>query len=283
MTKLILAMVLVSGFMFAQDVQDTIKVICGETQNSDYFTRIKAINALGKDIKESEFDALLAFLKKKDGSDKLPLSEVNALKNETLSALRSSHKQDHRLADELVAMYKDKSYDQVWRDYCIQHLGCMFQYARPESHSEIAQLFFDATDNERGSSIAGTALIALLNNEGQKFNKGTDQQGQESITKENVAARALSILNDNSAGELAKITALQICAKSGESKVLEHAKQILESQASVPLKVSAIGALGLAGSTAEKPLLEKLSLSSVSRLRIAAEAALLRLARKESK
>ena len=112
-------------------------------------------------------------------------------------------------------------------------------------------------------------MIALANN-----------INQSDVTSDAVANRALLLSEDTKCGELAKITSLQICAKLGEKNVLPVARQISTSGASVPLRMSAIAAVGTLGEESDRLMLEKYAASTDTRLRTAAQSALKRLGKK---
>jgi hypothetical protein len=79
--------------------------------------------------------------------------------------------------------------------------------------------------------------------------------------------------------ELARITALQVCAQLGVKDVLPLALQFAESAKSIPLRVSAIAAVGQLGGAEVTAYLENLAAGNDARLAVPARAALQRRAR----
>ena len=140
----------------------------------------------------------------------------------------------------------------------------LFRSDFPERLS-IGTALWKATE-ERDLSIAGTALIALFKNAGDQF-----------IPRKNVASKALEMCEDARYGELAKITALQICAKLNETRALPAARKIAASEAIAPLRMSAIAAIGTLGDLSDKSMLEKYASSPDVRLRKSAQGALKKL------
>jgi len=247
------------------EIPASLHVVFGISENKDYMTRIKAVHQLGKNLSDQEIKALYVLLNRPDNEDNLQPSEVHAIKNDVSVAIMGQQKKPADYANNLMAMYYDKSHDNVWRDYCIQHLGKWYSKADVAEKPLIAATLWKALE-ENDISIAGTALIALSNNTG----------GQD-IQKKTVANKALELCEDTRCGELAKITALQICAELNEKRVLPTARKIAESGASIPLRMSAIAAVGTLGDSSDRPMLEKYASSADVRLRKSAQSALGRL------
>ena len=251
----------------AKDVEipENLQVIFGMGEKKDYVTRIKAVHKLGKNLTEQEIKALYVFLNRHNNEDNLKPGEIDAIKNDVSVAIMGQQKKPADYGNNLMAMYYDKTHDDVWRDYCIQHLGGWCSKADDAEKTLIAKTLWKAVE-QRNLSIAGTALIALSNN-----------TGSQDIQKDDVANKAFEICEDAQYGELAKITALQICAKLNEKKVLQTARKTAESGASIPLRMSAIAAVGTLGDSTDRPMLEKYASSSDVRLRKSAQSALGRL------
>jgi len=245
---------------------ESLAVVLGNG-NEPYLLRIKAVHALSKNLSDSEILCLYLFLNRKQGQDNLPLEEVNAIKNDVVSVLKVQETKPACLANNLMAMYYDREHDNVWRDYCIQHLGNFYSKIGDPAEQKLARETFWKAAEEMQISIAGTALIALSNN-----------TGSPGFDKAAIGNKALALVLDPKCGELAEITALQICANLGEKGVLPPARKISDSSASVPLRMSAIAAIGTIGEESDRLLLEKYSASSDTRLRTAALSALKRLA-----
>jgi len=239
--------------------------IFGMAEKKDYMTRIKAVHQLNRNLSEQEIKALYVFLNRHNNEDNLQASEVDAIKNDVSVAIMGQQTKPADYANNLMAMYYDKSHDNVWRDYCIQHLGGWYAKADAKEQHLIAATLWQAVE-EKNLTISGTALIALSKN-----------TGSQDIQEKAVANKAYEMCEDAQYGELAKITALQICAKFNEKKVLSTARKIAESGESVPLRMSAIAAIGTLGNSSDKPMLEKYAASSNVRLRKSAQGALARL------
>jgi hypothetical protein len=163
-------------------------------------------------------------------------------------------------------MFHDETTDEVWRDYCIQHLGTWYGKEGDAGRRETIRDVLWAATAETDSSIGGTALISL---------KRASEAG--GIDRARLAETALARCLDDGCGELTKITALQICAELGETGVLPTARAIADSKRSVPLRMSAIAVLGTLGNEEDRSLLEPYAQSTDTRLRTAARSALERL------
>lgn len=250
-------------------IPQSLSIIMGTGSKTDYFTRIKAVHALGKELSDTDIQALFILLNRKKGEDGLALEQLNALKNDVVNVLKSQTRKPVDLANNLMAMYYDKSHDPVWRDYCVQHLGGYYLKIENAAELKMARNVFWSATHETDSSIAGTALIALANN-----------IDHSDIIRDAVANTSLLLSEDAKCGELAKITSLQICANLGEKKILPIARQIAESTASVPLRMSAIAAVGTLGEESDRAMLGKYAASTDTRLRTAAQSALKRLGKK---
>ena len=242
-----------------------LSTVMGNGPENNYFIRLKAVHSLGKNLSQDEINALYVLLNRKKGEDKLRLAQLNAVKNDIVNVLKSQHPLPTDLANNLMAMYHDKSHDEVWRDYCIQHLGSIYPKLRREERQSAKACLWSAVD-ETGSSIGGTALIAL-----------THHLIESDAERHVVGKKALALAEDPQCGELAKITALQICARLGEKKALPLAREIATSRKSVPLRMSAIAAVGTLGSESDREMLEKYAASTDVRLRKSAQSALKRL------
>jgi hypothetical protein len=224
--------------------------------------RVAAIRALGKSLSGDEINALYGFLNRKAGEDKAQPGELNALKNDVANALKMQKTMPADLPARLMAMFGDRSHDEVWRDYCIQHLGDVYpSIADTAVRAQVRRVLWSAADERKGS-IPGTALIALSN-----------QVGQEGFGKARIAAKALEMVREPSCGEPARITALQICANLGERAVLPDARR-LAADGSTPIRVSAIACVGTLGDASDLEWLRKDESASDIRLKTAARAAM---------
>ncbi len=241
----------------------TLSVVMGVGSGENYFARINEVNSLGDNLSDEDVQTLFALLNRKAGEDPMGPEKLDAIKNDTVNALRRQKSIPADLANNLMAMYYDKGHNNVWRDYCIQHLGGI--YAEVSEKDAIAGVLWDgALDAESG--IAGTSLIALANNADGTY-----------IKKEDVAAKAFALCADPNCGELAKITALQICASLNAQQVLPIARNIAQAADSIPLRMSAIAAVGTLGNESDRDMLEKFAAGRDVRLSRPAQSALGRL------
>lgn len=112
------------------------------------------------------------------------------------------------------------------------------------------------------ANIAGTSLIAL-----KRLPDNTQAD------KAAVAEEAYKLMQSSETADLVKVTALQIGSELHDSRFYPLAKTILDSNAEVQLKMSAIAAIGLLGNTSDYALLEKYQRSTDIRFRAAAKQA----------
>ena len=234
------------------------------SRNSSLLERQEAVRSLGSGLEDDEYSALLEFLARKSSDDSLPADQLVALKNEVVNKLKNQERDPVELIRALVAMFGDVTQDEVWRDYCIQHLGTLYKAAEGADREAVKKLFLQATDLKQGS-IPGTALIALANNAGSD------------IASQAVAAKAIVIAEDVLYGDAARITALQIAAKQNDARILSVARETAFGSVSAPLRVSAIAVLGMMGDKTDLTKLEPLASSTDIRLRTAATAAVKKL------
>ena len=246
----------------AVEVPDSIKLIAGLEGDKSYESRICDAGRLCRNLSERELTSLLYFLHKKEGDDVIPLLEFDAIKNDVASAIMNQERLSIEFAPHLIAMYYDKSLDDVWRDYCVQFLGqCYGKIENPQERAVVRNLFNEALKDKAG--IPGAALIAMS---GLAENPEFDRR--------KIAEAAYALCIDTNIDDMIKTTALQVCAKLKKHEVLAIARDMIKTSKNVPLKMSAVATVGAIGDNSDHDILRSLAKSSDVRMRTASKAAL---------
>lgn len=237
----------------------------GTGDQKSYGVRTKSVHQI-KNISGEEADMIFAYFDKKiEDEPELRPIEIAAIKNDLVRAFMQEKAYIPELFQKLCRMYRDNSNDIIWRDYCIQFIGQLYSDIDSKSLKEEGRLTLEAAFASK-SNIAGTALIAM--------SRLTDEEG---FNKERLSDAALRLSKDSESSDIVKTTALQVGANLGNKDIIPIAKEVLDKSKDVPLKVSAIAALGLLKDQSSMSLIEKYASSNDVRLRAAAQAAIKRL------
>ncbi|MBI3879311.1 MAG: hypothetical protein HY301_04515 [Verrucomicrobia bacterium] len=232
-----------------------------------FIERLAAVKKIsGRELSPAEVKALLGFLLNKAPGTPGELMVEAAVKNEVLNRLVLGVRPLDGLTDVLIALHHDREQDAVMRDYAIQHLIVLHERlpaANSAEREKIELVLWEALA-EKDSSIAGTALLGLHNLALGGAQLDTTRLGED----------AVALARDESAGELARITALQVCAGRGLAEALPSATALAGGAPTVPLQISAIAALGRLGSARDLPALTELAGGTNARLQPAARTAL---------
>ena len=244
---------------------DNIKLIIGQAKDKFYVPRVKAIHALSANMPQDQIDACYEFLYQKLDSQTLPDLQFNGLKNELVFALMKQRKKPAELAGHLVKMYKDKSFDTTWRDYCVQFFGKWYPNAPDnQGRKDMVAGLWDALKNERGTRIAGAASsqLCFLSRKYPEF------------SKDDVSAASLDALTDPACANISKVPLLQTCAILGNEKALPVARKIAAVERDPLLRASAIAAIGILGNKDDLNFLRELETSKDMRIQKPAKAAI---------
>ena len=244
------------------------------------FDRLQKARLLRKDLKHEELNALYAFLQERHLED--DGQSGHAYKNELMEALISQTVPATDLCEFLGKLYHDQDQNVVIRDYALQHVAALYERLQEPLPWPIAELqtqrktlqglLWEAT-TETDSSIAGTALLAL----------NRLSESDNSLDRQRIGQTALTLAQDTNAGELARVTALQVCARQEVKEALPLLVQTIEKEADTSLRISAIGALGLLGGQAEIEFLQQIGEGDDSRLKPAVTLALRRVQQRISR
>jgi hypothetical protein len=210
-------------------------------RHADYLARMREVGGLGCDLPASQVRALLSQLDVHyDPQGGLSLTEFSAIRNDTLDALLRQRQLPEGLGLKIVRMYRDASEDLVWRDYCVQHFAIYYEErwaagpapAQDAEAQAIQSAYRDAL-RERGN-MPGTALIGLA-----RLSRRYPEFDREAI-----GGQALGFVRDEGRPAEVRTTAMQICVELGVSAALPSARRLAESGSSVPLRLSALAAIG---------------------------------------
>ena len=230
-------------------IPENIQLIIGRREQS-YFPRLYAIHNLGDDLPSDQITACIGFLYLKLETQELADLEFNGLKNELVLKLMRQKTPSPKLAEALVTMFRDQSYDETWRNYCVQFFGKCYPYLQsPDDRKMMTEAIRDAL-KERTGNIAGTAGYMLSH---MVYYPGFD--------RDEIADRIYEALSDPYCSTGSKLLLLQASAELGDPRALPVARKLLKSP--IPhLRMSAIGAIGYLGDASDLPELEKLAASS---------------------
>ena len=244
-----------------------IRLICGLAPEKGYLPRLQAIHALGTSLTDPETVALLAFLdQKKPDTATLEVLDFDALKNDITDVLLKQPVLPGALAPQLLAMYRDTTHDDAWRNYCIQFLARLYPRLEEKEQAQVRQLFQDAL-LERQKSFSGTALIALKN-----------FADRPEFDRAEIGNAAMTLLRAPDTLPYIKATALQVAAILGQPEAPVVARQWLAAPGTeITLRISAIATLGQRGVPGDLAILKPLTRGGDTRIVTAARAAVAKL------
>lgn len=213
---------------------------------------------------EADVGAIYEMLATPASAFDMDILQINALKNNLLGSLLSRRPLPPGLGDQMRAMFEAPDMDPVWRNYIVQHLD-RYHLARWPGGAKSGDTehrafldFFVGVLEEVQTDAAGTALLAMerLNKEAPVFD--LDWLAQES----------LAIAANPRAKETSRIAALQVASRHAGSDLRPVASELALSGSSVPLRLSAIAALGAVGDAEDLPLLDQLSVDAAKEPRL---------------
>lgn len=239
----------------------------------DYRQREAAVHALTGKLTDDNRAALYDFLRQPDANDGQQLAQV--LKNDLMNALCQMEPPPPGLRELLAQIYQDNSQNIVLRDYAIQHMAAFYRQMASASGvddqaDELKQtqatLWSALADTD--GSLAGTALLGL---------NQLSQQGWPGFDPDKISAAALKLAGDNTAGELTRITAFQVCASLGNKDALPVVQAAAQQGETIPVQISAIAAMGLLGGSDQIQFLNSVLQGDNDRLKLPAQHALNRI------
>ena len=249
------------------DASSLTQLICGETENKSYDSRIRAVRQLERSIPANDFSRLRDFLEKDPASEDLEPLAINAIKNDVAGKLLTSEFLPDDFSKRFLAMAESPQVGIIWQNYTIQFLDLLWKReSDPAMQQTIVQALERYTQDTR-TSIAGTALLTL-----SRMPEGAK------IAPAYLGELAIRAVRNPAIQWQDKVTALQIAARVGDSRALPQARVwAVDDQLPVILRMSALAVLGDRGNATDRPTLERFSKSGEFRLRSAAKAALKRL------
>ncbi len=164
----------------------------------------------------------------------------------------------------LMQAFADERQSEVWRDYCLQHIGTLLRWLQGERAVSALNMLWQGTE-QRAGALAGTALIALQRNVAH------------GVSQEHVADRAAAVAANPALGGGSRATALQILAGFEDARALPPARAALSSSRDLVLRLAALNVVGAMGEFTDKGLVERYVESSIPVLRTAAVSARARL------
>lgn len=237
--------------------------------------RADAIARLPKKVSDSNWQALKKFLAARDASNDKQIIQV--LKNQLMDALCAMRPPPPELGDALIAIYRNADENVVIRDYAVQHLAALDQQLIANSdswalgeRSTVQAVLWEAV-GEKQNSIAGTALLGLTRL----------LEDDPQIDRLRLEKAALKLASDITAGELSRITAYQVCGVLNIKDALPTIESAAQQSSTIPTQISAIGALGVLGTSQDVSVLE--NLRSDERLKFPAEHALQMIAARQNR
>lgn len=225
--------------------------------------RLLAAHSLANDLNRSEIELLYRFLKAHPSEAESNVPGLRYVKNEVFEALRQQLVVPADLVKVSSEIYRDTAQDVVTRDYAVQNLvNCLEEgVGSAAQEKQIYKTLLEVAHD--GTSIAGTALVGL------------DRAVAATAVAENkhINDIAVSVACSATADSAARASAMQVCARRGLAQILPAAEALAHGSPPVPLRMSAIAAIGKLGGASQLALLEQLQQENDPELTAALESA----------
>ncbi len=254
----------------------TLTGVAGDRQDAK--GRVAALRKLTRQLSKDDIQGILLFLDFHIDQEaigiKLRPMVFNALKNDALDVLLRQNERVDGVGSVLVHMYRDKTHDTMWRDYCVQYFYEYYRQkwpdettvARDPEHAALVKAYWEAAA-ETDTDVAGAALLGL-----ERFSRS-----RATYDRQRVAELVLSAALNESTCETSRITALRLCGEMKLAAVVTCAREVAQTGSTPPLRTAAIATLGDVGTRQDLDVVESLALSSNKRIGRIATAALAKL------
>ena len=180
----------------------------------------------------------------------------NGIKNAAADLLVRQVAMPADLVQDFIAMAEDETYDEIWRDYCLQML--------PACHERLMERNDPGSADARGSALdalrrasstrlhtwAGTALLGL---------DAASRLDPAAVSPGEVVARSVAMASDYLNSEAARITALRVAGLHRAPEARAVAWELAQAADSELLRAAAIATLGDVGGEAAEELLRTLA------------------------
>lgn len=220
--------------------------------------RIAAVRELPTHLGQASLDFLFAYL-----SEPFDEHEENRylVCNEIMEILRKRSLAPELYTEKLNALIANPKADPIMRDYAAQHLAQWISGISPEATepdparipAALATMLQASTNTEHGQlTLPGTIFQSLAD----AVINGSEEMKQHSAA---IAEQALQVIQDSSFSTLNRSSALQAAARLRAKGIREISLAFAENTAlPADLRLSAIAALGQAGSRADTAFLQSL-------------------------
>jgi hypothetical protein len=222
-----------------------------------YTARMAALQRLPQILSTNDATALVQWLTiPYDPTCGLTSQEYNGLKNAAADLLLRQPEVSPAWVSSFATMFRDETYDLVWRDYCLQFLavgqGRLSGRREPEAVAAhaLALAVLRAATTQRTETFAGTALLGL---------QAIARWNPEGMPTAEVATLATAVAKDDRSSEPCRITALRVAALHGAKEVLPVARELAQTGATEMLRLAAIASLGELGGASDQALLDALT------------------------
>ena len=253
-----------------------VEQIASPTASHGFAARLQAIRGVAGALSGEDIDALMGFLRADAEPLGLTSDNLLVLQNEVLDLLVRHADQVADDTEPLGDVYRDAGLSPALRDYVVQHFDRYYlaRWTPPPAgqgdpvRDRFLNTFWRATE-ETGGTIAGTALLGL-----ERLSRDRPE-----IDRLRLGVRATMVARDTTASDSARVAAIQVAAKAGEATARDLARALARSGESIPVRMSAIAALGELGIAEDRAWLEDLASNpeTNSRLLPAAAAAIRKL------
>jgi hypothetical protein len=200
--------------------------------------RIDAIEKLPEDLPRDARASLIELVKTR--------GEHNTIRNNVLDHLEECTYRPSGMGAALLAMFRDPSADPVWRDYCLQHLEQVYDFA--SNQEEIVSELYKVAREDTGGTMnyPGTALLSLnrLTERHPELQKQIDFLSQHIIAEEEM---------DEEKG----VVVFQVARRKRDASRLAQARSVIRDEEALSrLRMSAMAYLAQVGTADDRALLE---------------------------
>lgn len=203
---------------------------------TELHARMDALHALPSGLSPLDQRILASYLLLPCPTNAGPQGEY-VLRNDIMNCLRNQQEPVADLAETIMTVFWDTTQDVVLRDYAVQHLSAMYTTSDASQKQKMDEVF-TASMTQTRESIAGTALMAMWR---------LSTRGGFGIPAEQIKAYTRRLCSEPDVSPLTRTAALQVGSMARMREILPYAVDAAHSGNSLPLRLSAIAAVGSLG------------------------------------